>query len=290
MPCYHPLSGWLSKRVGESGKRSVVFNLQDGFSDKSVQVPCGRCIGCRLERSRNWAIRCMHESKMHEASCFVTLTYEVPPEGGSLRPRDFVLFMKRLRKKFGPVRFFQCGEYGERLERPHHHALLFGIEFPDMKRISWSGDSPLYSSCVLESLWGHGLCWIGDVSFESAGYVARYALKKVTGPPAGEHYAGRVPEYGTMSRRPGIGASWYEKYVQDVFPEGRITLRGGVKSGVPRFYRERFSKQFPYVAGVFGRFAKAELAADVDNLPERLLVREVCTQAKVDMLKRSYEL
>ena len=125
--------------------------------DKPVELPCGRCIGCKLERARQWAVRCMHEAALHEANCFVTLTYEddkLPPDGG-LRPRDFVLFMKRLRKRYGNgIRFFHCGEYGEKFLRPHHHVLLFNHDWPDKRvcRTSKSGES-LYSSGELESLW-----------------------------------------------------------------------------------------------------------------------------------------
>lgn len=290
MPCYHPISGWTSKKVGESGKRPVVFDMASGFVDKPVSIPCGRCIGCRLERCRQWAVRCLHEARLHDSSLFVTLTYEEVPEGGSLRPRDFVLFMKRLRKACGPVRFFQCGEYGDQLGRPHHHALLFGIDFPDKKLISKEDGYNLYTSAKLEQLWGHGMVWIGSVSFESAGYVARYALKKITGPPAAEHYQGRVPEYGTMSRRPGIGAGWYERYRSDAYPEGSLTLRGGVKCRTPRFYDERFEKEFPEEFFALKAKRKFEAANDVDSTGQRLIVREVVTEAAIQTkLSRRYE-
>ena len=117
MPCYHPIPGYRAKSTNPSGKRSIVFNLSEGFKNFAVSVPCGRCIGCRLERARQWSIRCIHEASLYEANCFVTLTYDDDnlPLDGSLRPRDMVLFLKRLRKRFGPgIRFFQCGEYGDK--------------------------------------------------------------------------------------------------------------------------------------------------------------------------------
>lgn len=107
MPCYHPLSGWYSKTRNASGKRSIVFNLQEAYKDKPLQVPCGRCIGCRLEKARQWAVRCMHEASLYDKNCFVTLTYDEDYCPESLIPEHFVLFMKRLRKRYGAgIRFF----------------------------------------------------------------------------------------------------------------------------------------------------------------------------------------
>ena len=153
----------------------------------------------------------MHESQLHEDSCFVTLTYETDP--GTLVPSHFPEFMKRLRWHYGPgIRFFQCGEYGEQFARPHHHALLWGVRFEDEARYVGLDESSGRVSKKLEETWSHGRCFIGDVSFESAAYIARYTLKKVVGPGAASHYQGRVPEFLTMSRRPGIGAGFVDKY------------------------------------------------------------------------------
>jgi len=148
----------------------------------------------------------MHEASLHERNCFITLTYDDAhlPVGGSLVPEHFVLFMKRLRFKYGDgIRFFHCGEYGERLGRPHHHCLLFNHDFSDKVVLRGSGVSQLFSSVELDGLWPYGFSSIGTCTFQSAGYIARYTLKKVKGPGAVYHYKGRVPEYLTMSRRPG---------------------------------------------------------------------------------------
>ena len=135
MPCYRPIKGYRSRRLNaETGKRPVVFNPRDGFYDQPVDLPCGQCIGCRLERSRQWAIRCVHEASLHERNCFITLTYrdECLPTNGSLDLDAFQKFMKRLRRRFGEgVRFFHCGEYGENFGRPHYHAILFNLDFSD---------------------------------------------------------------------------------------------------------------------------------------------------------------
>jgi len=155
MPCYHPIS--LTRK-----------NAKRGF----MTVPCGRCIGCRLERSRQWALRCMHELEFHKCNSFVTLTYRDNdlPMGNmeaTLVPDDLMLFWKRLRKEYGNgIRYFACGEYGERTRRPHYHACIFGVDFKDRKVFSTKGDFTLYTSDTLDSIWGYGHCIIGDVSFE----------------------------------------------------------------------------------------------------------------------------
>lgn len=275
----------MAKSVNPTGKRSVVFDISLGFKDKPVELPCGTCVGCRLDKSRQWAARCVHESKAYDENAFVTLTYEDDrlPEDGSLRPRDFVLFMKRLRKKFGAgVRFFQCGEYGEKLQRPHHHALLFNCSFPDLVfyRNSETGSGTLYTSRVLEGLWGHGFCTVGAVTAQSAGYIARYALKKVFGPGAESHYRGRVPEYLTMSRRPGIGAAWFSRYWRDWYPSDEVIVEGSpIKP--PRFYDDLVERVDPaLLRSVKRKRVEAQLASP-DNSGARLLVREAVKMAAV---------
>lgn len=293
MPCYHPLPGWFSKERNPSGKRSVVFSVEQGFKDRRIAVPCGKCIGCRLEYARRWAIRCVHESKLWERNCFVTLTYNEKevPENGSLRPRDFVLFMKKLRFQYGPgIRFFQCGEYGEQLERPHHHALLFNHAFPDMRELSRRNGLKLYRSAELERLWPYGFCSIGEVTFESAGYVARYAVKKINGSMADAHYSGRRKEYCTMSRRPGVGAGFLSRYRSDVYPAGTVTLRGGITMGTPRFYDDLQEKVDPTGMRVLRAQRKKALEDDVDSHGSRLYVREEVQNSRMDLLiSRTFE-
>ena len=222
MPCYHPLTAWRSADYsGENGgKIRMVFKKELGLLHTETQLPCGQCIGCRLDRAKQWAIRIMHETSLHENNCFVTLTYndENLPANGSLDKTHFVKFMKRLRKRYGNgIRFFQCGEYGDNFCRPHHHALLFGYIPTDLHCVSCDKDYPLYSSEILDSIWTHGFTRTGEVTFDSACYTARYIMKKVNGPDAEKHYKGRVPEYITMSRRPGVGRLWYDKYKKDLY-------------------------------------------------------------------------
>jgi len=219
-----------------------------------MNVPCGQCSGCRLRRARHWATRCVHEQQLHAVSCFLTLTYR-EPSPVSLCYRDFQLFMKRLRKFAKvPVRFFACGEYGEETFRPHFHACLFGFDFLDKKfhKTSKSGER-LYVSSRADSLWSHGNVWIGAVTFQSASYVARYVMKKVTGDQAEFYYqsvdlSGELipvePEFVHMSLKPGIGSGWLERFGSDVYPSGEVVVQGK-KSVMPRYYDLYFDKRDP---------------------------------------------
>lgn len=294
MSCYHPLPAWYSRKLGTSGKRGITFRPGDGFKDRPLEVPCGTCVGCQLERSRQWAVRCLHESKLHEDNCFVTLTYGETPPGGSLRPVDFVEFMKRLRWHHGEgIRFFQCGEYGDELGRPHHHALLFNLRFPDLRFYKESSGVRLYTSAKLDSLWGHGFCSVGDVSFESAAYIARYTMKKVHGPAAAAHYGDRVPEYLTMSRRPGIGRGWVEKYRHQTYRNDELVVRGH-PCKPPRYYDQVQEKEAPTVLARVKARRRVLSAVQAKSLRSQLgpsapYVRERVKEAAISNLRRVLE-
>jgi hypothetical protein len=297
MPCYHPLKGYRSKDRNPTGKRSIVFSSSEGFRDLPVELPCGQCIGCRLEKSRQWAIRCVHEAKLHADNCFLTLTYreETLPENGTLVLEHFQLFMKRLRKSLPKkkIRFFHCGEYGDKFDRPHYHSLIFGHDFSDKTPTekTKTGEQ-LYESKTLDQLWGHGLCRIGDVTFESAAYVARYITKKLNGKMAAE-YGDKKPEYATMSRNSGIGKEYFEKYKSDFYPSDEvILLRNGssIKCKPPKAYDTYLetlsSREMAIVKAQ--REVKAELHKE-NCTPERLRVREEVQLERFDKLKRSYD-
>lgn len=293
MACYHPLPGWYGKTRNEkTGRRPIVFNFNEGFKDRPLPIPCGKCIGCKLERARQWAVRCMHEASLYESNCFVTLTYsdEKMPPDGSLNPRDFVLFMKRLRKRYDHgVRFFQCGEYGENTKRPHHHCLLFNMDFLD-KRLLRGGATatPLYRSDELDELWGLGHANIGTATFESAGYIARYTLKKVVGPEASDWYQGKVPEYLTMSRRPGVGSAWLKEFFRDVYPSDELIVNGKV-SMPTRFYDDMAMKLDKRMLERVKRKRRARGKVNPDGTGKRLLVREEVKTGSVAFLAREME-
>lgn len=232
MPCYGPLTAWKAADVNpETGRRPLVFRKDQSHSGIKLEVPCGQCIGCKLERSRQWAMRCLHEMKANSSlgSAFLTLTYDQKslPAHGSLKKRDLQLFMKRLRKERPPgQRFYACGEYGEITGRPHYHVLLLSTCFSDMKKISWGlKESPheRYASAELQRLWPYGQSVIAEVNFETCAYVARYCTKVITGDPEDAKYGlvgivdgkkifRREREFAVMSRRPGLGMMWFNQF------------------------------------------------------------------------------
>jgi len=271
----------------------VTFDFSQAWKDRTVTVACGQCIGCRLERSRRWAMRCLHEASLHKASCFITLTYsdEHLPGDRGLCLDDWQRFMKRLRKNVGKVRFFHCGEYGEITARPHYHACIFGQDFSaDRVLFKMTKDGHrLYTSEVLTETWGLGHAIIGDVTFESAAYVARYVMKKVTGDKAESHYGGRRPEYVTMSRNPGLGAGWFEKYGDETFRDDFVVINGK-RCRVPKFYDDRFAELHPEeFCRVKARRVAAASQHSEDTTRERLDDRETVQVERVKLLRRSVE-
>lgn len=299
MPCYAPLKGYRAREVNPSGKRGIVFKAQNGYTDMPVEVPCGQCIGCRLERSRQWAMRCMHEASLYEENCFLTLTYDDDhlPDDYGLCKSAFPEFIRRLRKRYPErkIRYYACGEYGPKTLRPHYHALLFNYDFGD--KLQWcpgSSGEMQFVSPELAELWPDGLCTIGTVTFESAAYVARYIMKKQNGenaekaykrvdPQTGEEWS-VIPEFTTMSRRPGIGRDWYEKYRGDVYPSDFLIVNNA-KVRPPKYY----DNQYEDIENIKRkRVAEAKKHAS-NNTAERLLVREAVQQAKLDQLKRNLD-
>lgn len=241
----------------------------------------------------------MHEAKQHETNSFITLTYneENMPWDGSLNKHHFQKFMKRLRKKLnGPIRFFHCGEYGEELGRPHYHACIFGENFPDKIRFKEHNGQMLYTSELLDSVWQKGYTTVGNLTFESAAYVARYCTKKVTGKAADEHYFKEIPyldiqmevekEYVTMSRRPGIGYDHFAKYNDEIFAYDEIIVRGQ-PCQPPRYYDMLYEQINPTRMEEIkkDRIARAYSHAK-DNTTSRLIAREKVKEAQNQSLKR----
>lgn len=294
MPCYYPLDAWRSRNLDDvdpkTGRHRLVFDVSRGLPSTHLQVPCGQCIGCRLDRSRKWAIRCVHEASLHAANCFITLTFSdsFPEYTYSLDDSVFVKFIKRLRERIRPIniRYFHCGEYGEELNRPHHHCCLFGFDFPD--KIPWSrhGEYVVYRSPLLEDLWYYGHSIIGSLTFDSAAYVARYIMKKQIGESAESYYGDRVPEYVTMSRRPGIGREWFNLYKDDIYNYDQLVVKDGFILKPPRYYDNLFDviDHERLNALKLERWNKA-----VVETPARLEARAKVVQLKIDKLARVYE-
>lgn len=316
MPCYSPLKGFKDLETG-----GIKFRRENAGDE--MEVACGQCLGCRLDRSRMWAMRIVHESGMHEHSggnCFITLTYddEHVPDTWSLQKSDFQKFMKRVRKKYPQkIRYFHVGEYGAKCKhieawetdrtvkdcpgcdvgRPHYHACLFNISFADREPVGQRNGVVYYTSRELQELWPFGFVQVGDITFESAAYAARYCLKKITGPQADNWYqvtdnCGEVrkvePEYTTMSLKPGIGADWYEKYKTDIFPSDEVPVPGsGVFKKVPRYYESLLEREDPGLLEEVKLLREAFKKAHGDEYtPERLMAKYKVKKAQVGMLKR----
>ena len=310
MPCYGPLKGYRGA-VNENGKRPVVFNRRlAGLPLELVEVPCGQCIGCLLERSRQWAMRCEHECALYENNCFITLTYSddaledwkargIPAyRRYSINVDEFQRFMKRLRKKVGAdVRVFYCGEYGDKYGRPHYHAILFNFDFKD--KVAWrrSNDQLIYRSALLEACWPHGYSSVGSATFESAAYCARYCLKKVTGENARKMYVvvheetGEIlehwPPFAQMSK--GIGKAWYEKYRRDIYPHDKLWLRGRWMKPA-KYYDGLYEVDEPNdLARIKGERRRAADTHAADQTSRRLRDRERVQRARLTRLPRSME-
>lgn len=292
MPCYSPLQAFYAAEKGSSGKRGITFTRSASFSGAPLKLPCGQCIGCRIDKVSQWATRCMHEKRMHSESSFVTLTYEdkyLPPDGGLVK-RDLQLFMKRLRKQRGAgVRFYGCGEYGGKFGRPHYHILLFNVDFDDKVLFS-RGKRPedtLYTSKALKALWPFGHHAVGEVTMESCKYVAGYMVDKITGEMADDHYMGRSPEFSLMSRRPGIGHAYYMKYAHEIYAHDYVVIQGK-KVRPPRFYDERYKM----LDSVFIRDLKVKRRRNAikkgraDRSPDRRRVREIVQLRKLALQKK----
>lgn len=299
MPCYHPIPLYRSKEGlnPKTGKAPLV-SYSSG-KGACVRVACGRCIGCRLEKSRQWAGRIMAETQTTIADgqpcIFVTLTYrdeELVYGGqshGILVPRHLELFWKRLRKHFPgkSIRYYACGEYGDKSNRPHYHACIFGIDFQDKKFFAFANGNYLYTSVTLEHIWSHGLCVIGNVDFESAAYVARYCLKKRMGNTKGTYELdGITPEFARMSRRPSIGSEWYKRYSGDVFPHDTFVIRD-FPSKPPRYFMRLLEKEDPKLyQKVVAERAEAAGKNWEESESKRLLVRERVKLSSIRPLTR----
>lgn len=254
MACLYPVRGFkLIKEKTESGKMKVVFNDNDvkGKLYESIDIPCGQCIECRISKAREWAIRCYHEASMFENNIFLTLTYdeENVPGDYSLNKEDYRDFLKELRRRYDgiesiidkegktvfPIRYFVCGEYGDQEGRPHYHMAIFNFDFDDKIIYTRKNGIPLYNSEMCEKIWKKGYCVIGDINLKTVRYITRYILKKVNGSKIEEKYGELEPEFQSMSRRPGIGNRWFQKFKGDIYDKDFMTIEGNKYSST-RYY------------------------------------------------------
>lgn len=310
--------------AGRAGPRTkLAFGNAITAGMQILKVACGQCIGCRLDHSLRWATRCMHESKSYEENSFITLTYsdEHLPRDMSLSLREFQLFAKRLRKRLSPrkIKIFHCGEYSPPRPkfippgdvhpdtipdglRPHYHAIIFGFDFPDKTLWSVRDDIRVYSSDFLSDVWRKGFTTVGDLTFESAAYVARYTVKKLNGKAAEklDKRTGLRPyervcpttgqiievakEYATMSN--GIGLDFYNKYTDDIYPADHVVING-YETRPPRYYDDLYDASSPIQMEEIKSRRVDQMSRHVaDNTPDRLKQREKVKMAQIKILKR----
>lgn len=278
MPCYHPLrafpvgehpSGKPKYRIMEYAAQSVPDEFGNIIhASQSIPIPCGKCIGCRLQYSRDWANRCMLELQYHDSAYFLTLTYDnehlpynefINPDTGeisqapvhTLVKKDFQDFMKRLRKNTSQkIRFFGCGEYGSDTHRPHYHIIVFGLELNDLKILKTNFRGEIYyTSPTIEKCWKKGYSLVCDVTWDTCAYVARYVTKKLNGKLAKEVYEdfNLQQPFSLMSRRPGIAAQYFYDNYEHIYRYDRINLStasGGKSFKPPRYYDKLYDIEY----------------------------------------------
>lgn len=218
----------------------ITKNLSPQDFPDGLLVPCGQCIACRISKRREWTIRMLHELEDHKESCFVTLTYSENnvPENKSLKKEDLQKFMKRLRKSLEPtgrkIRYFACGEYGDKTERPHYHLIIFGLGLKNEDR-SYIMDAWPYCDWSNRHIRNKSF---GLVEPDSVRYVAQYIDKKFTGDKANVEYTkkGREPCFRCLSL--GIGKNWCDKNRDQIIQSKKITFKG-IPMQLPRYYINR---------------------------------------------------
>lgn len=320
MPCYHPLEAVILPGFTANGKRNIKILSGPHASEvypswQRLKLPCGQCIGCRLEYSRQWANRCMLELQYHSESWFLTLTYDdahVPQTAYAknddgeaapaltLKPRDLELFWKRLRKEHcnERIRYFACGEYGSSTYRPHYHAIVFGLSLNDLRLYRRSPQGyDYFISDSLTQCWGLGFVVVGAVTWDTCAYTARYVMKKLKGQDAQLYSDFNLqPEFVRMSRRPGIGRQYYDDH-PDLYDHEYINLStdvGGLKFRPPRYYDRLFDidqpEQMAQIKAVRKRMAAAQEDAksrrSTLDAYERLAVEEASMAARIKSLER----
>jgi len=288
MPCKAPLTAYRPTLGGP-----VTFTRPQQRTYEQLSLPCGQCILCRQEHTRQWAVRIVHEEQRHSESSFITLTLrdEFINELGSLNYEEHMQpFIKRLRKRLWTkykkrISHYSVGEYGEATMRPHYHMCLFGHAFNEDRRFIRRGQKPLWTNPLLEETWGMGNCSVGILNFETAAYTAGYVMKKLKG---AEGYHSLDPETGElveieapaarMSVRPAIGLKWIEKYGKATFGHDHVIVNGRPQKP-PKFY-DGWLKKRSEIASQMLKATRKKRA--VTTKPENLDARARVAHARAE--------
>jgi len=240
MRCTHPLTLYRDTQG--------ILSSKSNPTSTPNYIPCGQCRSCRISRAATWALRMSHEAQMHNENSFITLTFNETHCPKSIDKRDIQLFFKRLRKSIYPkkVSYYACGEYGDKFNRPHYHACLFGHTFfnkSTSRKVRSHDGFTCYSDSSLSSLWTYGYSSFSEFTFDTANYVAGYINKKIFGKKWEEHYyddeTGEIKEreFSLSSRRPAIGKNWFEKYSDDMLKRDCYHFNGK-PFPIPKYYEK----------------------------------------------------
>lgn len=313
MSCFHPIKCW---RVQDETKLCFADNpkIRGKFTEQ-LRVPCGKCIGCMLDRANEWATRCYCETKEWKENCFITLTYndENLPKNKQLCKKDLQDFWKRLRYYFegketwvnpqngkieNPIRYFVCGEYGPKTHRPHYHACVFNWKPSDLKFYKENHNKDrLFTSETLNKIWGKGFVIVGELTYESACYVARYVSKKIFKKSADYDTAKIQKEFTLCSTNGGIGIKyWKEHKVKITENEGiLIKIKGKVKcKKIPKYFMRKWKEtgdpeydMYTYEMQQKGIIAWGEILSRTDKTEsEYLEMLEINLLKKQHILRR----
>lgn len=249
MHCKNP---YAIQRLAGQTLKSIPTSKYEFF------VPCGKCLYCRLQRRKEWCLRLTHENQAYTKSAFITLTYDdenlpLDKRGeATLKKTDLQQYWKDLRKKGHKFKYYACGEYGEPSEikpngyrsvgnRPHYHALVFGMDAEDKIKITTKSERKfnVYKS-ILKQNWTHGDVHLGYVTPDSIRYTAQYIDKKIYGKKADNHYRARTPEFQCQSQ--GLGYQFLIDNLRDITSNGYITFKG-TKCGIPRYYLKKMQEK-----------------------------------------------
>lgn len=240
--CNCPIIGYRHPHeLTKNGKQKIIFKEPYANAPK-LELPCGRCIACRLEKTRQWGMRAEHEAKFHDENCFLTLTYNpenLPPlfddEGvASVQKRPLQLFIKRLRKSIPHIRikYIASGELGDNCDNPHYHICIFGYMPPDSELLYKRDNNNYYISKNISLLWPYGFHTITDLNFQTARYTAKYAIKK----QLGKEEKTLPAEFFVCSQ--GIAQAHVNKYAQDMATKGQ-TFANNNPCSLPRYYKNK---------------------------------------------------
>lgn len=277
MSCYHPFEAidWTDKYSDFGEPRRISFTVpMDKRAElkrqgRLLSLPCRHCVGCRLDKSREWANRCLMELSYHDTGWFVTLTYddehlprnpaldhdtgEILSFHASLVKSDLQKFIKRLRKNGQEIRYYAAGEYGTQTYRPHYHLIMFGLKLDDLESHGRNVQGDAYfTSQYISKYWPYGFNIVAPITWQTCAYTARYVMKKATHGFDKTFYdkAGIEPEFQTMSLKPAIGARYMYDH-PEIFDHAHFyvtTPDGGRKMYLPEYFKKKYAESHPHEA------------------------------------------